>query len=176
MSEWPIAQGYNNVVISTSSPDSIGVELDVLNAKPAVTTWFLANGALYIPFVVSRPFTARVMGVVNGGVTSGNIDVGIYDDQKNRLVSKGSTAQSGISVAQLMDITDTPLNPGVYYMGVACDNTTANFWKFPCTNVAITALGVLVQATAFPLPATAAWTAGSSTGIPIALVSAKTAI
>jgi hypothetical protein len=54
--------------------------------------------------------------VLNGATASGNMDVGIYDYAGTRLVSSGSTAQSGTSAFQDFDITDTLLGPGIFYL------------------------------------------------------------
>jgi len=57
---------------------------------------------------------------------SGNCDVGIYDELGNRLVSSGSTAV-GVAGIQVIDIADTALTPGVYFLAMNVDNTTALF-------------------------------------------------
>lgn len=87
--------------------------------------WPAANRAIYIPFRVETTVTAYQIAWENGAAVSGNLDVGIYDEIGNRLVSKGSTAQAGTTTIQAADITDTVLGPGLYYMAMCVDNTTA---------------------------------------------------
>lgn len=65
-----------------------------------------------------------------GATSSGNIDVGIYDSQQNRIVSAGSTAMSAtINTVQEINIADTVLSPGEYFLAVACDNTTGTVFQ-----------------------------------------------
>jgi hypothetical protein len=88
------------------------------------TAWSAANRAIYVPIEVQVPIVAKQIIWENGGTASGNIDVGIYAEDGTRIVSLGSTATSGTSVIQAGDITDTPLNPGNYYLAMLVDNTT----------------------------------------------------
>lgn len=120
-----------------------------------------ANRALFAPVYVHNPITVSKIVAHNGAAVSGNIDVGIYipneDDPitATRLVSSGTTAQTGTSVRQVFDITDTSLGRGTYYLAVAMDNTTGallfatNGNAFTC---AIT--GCMAAETSFVLPAT----------------------
>lgn len=86
-------------------------------------TWPAANRALYIPVEIDFPCTAVKM-AYQVTTQSGNYDIGIYSETGSRLVSTGSTAvpAAGLAVA---DITDTPLNPGTYFLALNIDNTTA---------------------------------------------------
>lgn len=141
-------------VVSPASECSIGVEMAAGGGSlPASQAYTAANRAIYVPFYVGDTPTAVKMFTANGAVASGNIDVGIYK-AGSRLVSMGSTAMSGTSALQLLDIGDTALTAGWHYLGIACDNTTA---EFRCHNVLLTtvrAVGVLMEESAFPLPST----------------------
>jgi len=64
------------------------------------------------------------MGVYNGATVSGNFDIGIYDDQQNLIAHSGSTAQAGTTQWQVVAVS-AAFDPGVYYMALAFDNTTA---------------------------------------------------
>jgi hypothetical protein len=128
------------------------------NVSYGSVAWTTANKATYLPFQVDRPMTIYQMAWENGATIATNLDVGIYDVLGNQLVSSGSIAHSGASVAQAVDITDTALLPGTYYAAMVFDGTTQTI--FGCAITAVQAqvmrvLGVQQQTSAFPLPATA---------------------
>lgn len=135
---------------------SVGVTFGVSNVSQSSQVWPLANLAIYIPFVVGLPYLAVKMGVNNGTVVSGNVDVGIFDQGGNKIVTMGSTAQAGTSVQQVFDITDTLLLPGRYYMALACSNVTSTFICDKPIAALLSSMGMLQQATALPLPTTTA--------------------
>lgn len=118
--------------------------------------WPASNRALYFPFCVENTVTAYKM-AFEVTTQSGNCDVGIYDSAGNRLVSAGSTAVA-VAGIQIIDITDTVLTPGCYFMAMNVDNTTAAFVR--TTTIALLQLetcGVqqeAVGAVALPDPAT----------------------
>jgi hypothetical protein len=103
---------------------------------------------------------AQQLFVANGSAVSGNFDLGIYDAAGTRLVSIGSTAQSGTTALQAATISPVPLSPGLYYFGLALDNTSGAVLGH--TSNAGRATGARMLASAFPLPARAAWGAESS--------------
>lgn len=78
----------------------------------------------YQPVIVATQMTAYQIGWVNGATVSGSIDCGIYDYEGNLLINTGSTAQSGISAIQTVDITDTLLQPGMIFLAFQMDNAT----------------------------------------------------
>lgn len=167
MGDWSAVNGPGTpITIGAHSDCSIGGPMAGMLTAQNLSTWPAANLAIFIPFRVYQIYTAVKMSWINGTV-SGNIDVGIYDAQGDRLVSLGSTAMSGASAIQTGDITDTTLKPGLYYMAMAVDNTTATFRRFTSATVAGTAgLGLLQQATAFALPSTATFAACGNDYIP----------
>lgn len=119
--------------------------------------WPAANRALYIPFIVEATVTAYQISVENGATVSGNLDVGLYSRFGARLASSGSTTQAGTSTIQPIDITDTVLAPGVYYMALCVDNTTATFIRSSTSLIALRMCGVQQQAVGavtLPDPAT----------------------
>lgn len=178
MGDWPAqAQDYNRHVIGTMSPESIGFDANgqaIVHGSFGSATWPSANRAIFIPFVVSAPWLVARLLVVNGSAASGNIDVGIYDTSGNRLVSAGSTAQAGTTAAQFFDITDSTLAPGVYYFALALDNTTGAVLSVAPVVARVSALGVLSQSTAFPLPATATFAAAQDAYVPMIGASGRT--
>lgn len=164
-------QEQNQIAISSFSPEAIGVEMNVLTDVSVNGAWPAANRAIYIPFQVYGPLVAYKLSVFNGATVSGNIDIGIYDGPGNRLVSAGSTAMSGGSVLQSVDITDTTLYPGNYYMALAVDNTTATFIRLTGSVLQFFgAAGVYSQSTAFALPATATFAACLNAYVPIIVI------
>lgn len=132
-------------------------------------TWTTANLAVFCPFVVPYAVTAYQMAVENGATLNGNIDVGIYDVLANRLVSSGSVAQAGASAIQTVDITNTLLEPGSYFMALVSDSTTATFFGSAAGDMTIQFLrsvGCQEQGTAFPLPDPAVFANPSRANMP----------
>jgi len=126
-----------------------------------------ANIAIYLPVIVRSPCTVYQMGWGNGTAVSGNVDAGIYDKYGNRLVSAGSTAQAGTSTMQTVDVTDTPLQPALYYLALVLDNGTGLIMR-PLFAAAqnLRSVGALQQGSAFPLPSTATFAAISTAANP----------
>lgn len=176
MGDWPQSQDFNSIVITPRSLDSIGAEVRLNGITAAAAAWPTSNKAIFVPFVVHQPFTV-VKAFIEIGAASGNIDVGVYDDQKNLLVSDGGHAQAGANAIQTFDLTDTTLQPGVYYMAVAADNTTGTVFRFAFTNnLWAGAAGVLMQTSAYPLPATANWAAAVDAYVPFLCLTSRTTV
>lgn len=138
---------------------------------PTSSTYPAANRAIYIPLKITRPYIAKILWWLNGATASGNIDVGIYSNQGARIISTGSTAQAGTNVIQIVDIADTLLAPGLYYMAVAMDNTTGTLFRGTTSSALVSAIvGLLLQASAFPLPAIATFATHGATSGTVPLV------
>lgn len=118
--------------------------------------WPAANRALYQSFTVESTVTAIQM-IIIVVTQSGNLDMGIYDANANRLVSSGST---GVAVAgvQIVNIADTVLTPGTYFSGMCVDNATASFNRATTFDInSLRACGMAEQAVGvvtLPNPAT----------------------
>jgi hypothetical protein len=101
-----------------------------------------------------------------------NIDCGIYADAGRkpgaRLVSTGSTAQGTASQVQFVDVTDTTLAPGLYWLALACSSSSATFFR-TSLGAAANALHMFQQTSALALPATATPAEGGSSMIHIYL-------
>ncbi len=124
--------------------------------------WPVANTAIYVPVSIPSIVTAYQISI-QVATQSGNCDVGIYDEIGNRLVSSGSTLVGAAGI-QLFNITDTVLVPGVYYLAMNCDNTTASFFRngrAPQQTVPYGLKQQAVGAVTLPNPATFAVTAQS---------------
>lgn len=150
---------YNSVVVNVGSRESIGVPLSQLYAVPASTAWPLANLAIFVPFEVFRTWTMMKFIIVNGATVSGNVDVGVFDDDGTRLTSIGATlgtppAQSGPSAIQSFDFTDYVLSPTTAdcYLGMVMDNTTGTVQAWAPTVPLSASFGVMEMASAYPLP------------------------
>jgi hypothetical protein len=173
MTIWPKVTLPPLVTIHPWSNESIGSGLNSLSSNnnlpnAASGSWPSANLAIYIPFTLSEEITAVKMFTLNGTSAANNLDIGIYDEAFTRLVSSGSTAQSGTNALQIFDITDTILGPGRYYMALASSGSSATFLRiFGSNSIELSQLGVAQQASAFALPANGTPAALSNTYIPV---------
>lgn len=167
---------HNQVTIGTYSPESIG-QLLVSASATAVSNvgWPSGSFAICVPVEIYEPITIAKMMIVRGTATSGNLDVGVYDANGNLKVSSGSTAQSAAAI-QTFDVTDTLLQPGLYYMAVAFDNTTANMLGWSVSLIDTLPFGVFTVASAFPLPSTVTFSALFGTFVPLISMTSKITI
>jgi hypothetical protein len=135
--------------------------INCIGALPGVTlgdtTWPTANLALFVPFVLSEQITFNVLRILIGGVTSGNVDVGIYDINGKRVVSTGSQAAGLASQGQAFAITGTVVYPGRYFLALAVDNTTLQMRILAFNDFMV---GMQKMLAAFPLPATVTYDGG----------------
>lgn len=123
----------------------------------ATSTWSSANKPLAFPFRMSYTAIVDRLGWMNGSSAGGGVDVGIYDEAWNRIVSTGGTTGSGNSAWQFVDVADTTITGGLlYYLVMARDNTTANRPMRHVQTIDINVLklgGAMDSATnAYPLP------------------------
>jgi hypothetical protein len=171
MARWPQSHGLITFV-DRLLPISIGGAFDGMGdvGAPAAAAWPAANEAIYVPFRVAVAMNIVSMDVINGGTLSGNIDAGIYSEDGRLLTSSGSTAQNGIGVTQNFNFTDVHVNPGLYFAAVALDNGTGQIQRWNLGNNFYRAVGVVKQATAFPLPATATFAATDRAYCPLLVV------
>lgn len=121
-------------------------------------TWPSANLAIYIPVIVYQRVVITKLSVSNGSTASGNFDVGVYTAAGTLAVSKGSTAQTGTSTEQFVDVTDTQIGPGLYYLAAAMDGTTGTTTRIAPAAPICAAMGILTEALgSVTLPTTATW-------------------
>lgn len=136
------------------SPESVGPllinwGLDKRLGLVANTAWPAANRALAVPFTVWSDITVVGLFALTGAAT-GNIDLAIYDESFNRLVSTGSFAATGALQKQTVS---KALTPGKYYMAIAASAAGAGLIKAAVGNKFISnAAGMVMMNTAFPLP------------------------
>ena len=172
MRRLPVAKDglMNPMGMSISCIGIYGMGQRLFNASPVSTAWPLGNLSLFIPFRIGCPVVVVNLGVQNGTTVSGNIDVGIYSVDGVRLVSSGSTAQAGTSNTQVFNTADILIGPGVFYFGLALDNTTGTTRVFATYNVAFgQCIGMAEMTSAFPLPATATFASYTRNYVPMCL-------
>lgn len=171
-----IGPNANIIAPSTITPWhtlSIGAAQSVVLGRITSATsgaWPAANRAFYVPFFLPSAIVATQL-FFYAGTTSSNAnhyDIGIYTADGTRIISTGSTAQSGsTSVLNVANITDTQLGPGSYMMALALDSTDHVFRSAPTFAVA-SGFGMYQQSSAFALPATATFaTLASGAVIPV---------
>lgn len=132
------------------------------------SAWPSANRALFFPFRLEEPVIVAKLWWGNSTPVGGNIDCGIYDGAGTRLVSTGSTAQSGTSALQEVDITDTTLGPGTFYLALAADSTTPQILGYATGSTLVRLMsGIAMMDSAFPLPATATYASATAYGPPL---------
>ena len=133
---------------------------DISSGMPVSAAFESADRAVYFPIILPAACVVRRLWWANGATVSAtyNIDCGIYADSGygpgTRLVSTGSTAQGTASEVQFVDVADTALAPGLYWIAITCSSTSATLFRNQ-TSAAYEASLRLIEAAALPLPATA---------------------
>ena len=114
-------------IIGPTHPE-FGCQMILANANDdASAAWITASSPLAVPFTLSEPATVTHLWWRNGTAPGSNHDVGIYRTDWSRVISAGSTVGSGTaSFVQAVDVTDTPIPAGHYYLVRVVDATTAN--------------------------------------------------
>lgn len=145
----------------------LGVQI---NYSGTSTAWPSANLAIFIPMRLARPEVAYKITIGAGTTAAGNFDVGIYDAFGNRLVSAGATAKAA-STEQDINIADTRIGPGLYYLGMSADGTNNYMGASPAGSSPVPVqrarlAGTLEMASAYVLPATATFAARTTSFIP----------
>lgn len=91
-------------------------------------TFAAASAVIFVPFTVTRQFSAQRASVCNGTTASGNTRVGIYDSLGGLLASTPATAQSGTSAEQIISLSAAvTLGPGRYFMALSNSGTTGSY-------------------------------------------------
>jgi hypothetical protein len=145
-------------------------QLGLNQVAPASTAWPSANLAIFIPIRVPVPVTVYKMAIGAGATAAGNFDVGIYDSSGHKLVSSGATAK-GSSTEHIIDVTDTVIGPGLYYLAMSADGTNNYMLVTPSGTSPVPLqktrlFGIVAMATAYTLPATATFAASTLAPFP----------
>ncbi len=127
---WPIFTPFHTWEGGSASRGVSGTTV----STSASVAWTATSKAYFYEFQATDFCTAYNLLFFVGSVSSGNIDMAIYDAEKNRIVSIGSTAMSASTgTVQVLNITDTTLGPGRYLLAAACDNGTGTAMKMAAT-------------------------------------------
>ncbi len=155
------------LVFNVNDPEASVVTLGGRLDQATGGTYPVANRAYFFPFRVFHPILITALYMSNGATISGNFDLGIYDINGNKKVTTGSTAQAAPNnTAQVIDITDTWLQPGGWYFAISSDATTGTVFRSSLTANLYKQSGVLQMSSAFPLPDPATMVATSDNYIP----------
>lgn len=143
----PGAQAMMNPkLISSIANCAKGFNAAGTNSSPTRT----ANAGYFFPIYVEKQIALTRLWVFNGSAVSGNLDIALYNSAGTRVVSTGSTAQSGTSSVQKVTVSYT-LDPGFYWIGVALDNATGTFRQIGSQPA--NSMGAFTATSSFPLPA-----------------------
>lgn len=183
MSDWPkVPPAYTKVgILTTSSLNHSPAGWSVVLGNVVMTTstaWGTADVALYVPVYLGWQAKVYKLSVMNGGTVGGNTDVGIYNERGVRLVSSTPTLQSGTSTIQTFDVTDTLLNPGVYYLALANTTTTGTYLCGTTTAVRMRSVGAMEQTglTSGTLPNPAVFATFTRTFVPVIMAHYSTVV
>lgn len=170
-------QGYP--FLASPILSSIGPESLMLRDAGSVASiaWATANQARYVPFWIPERIVVVKLLAYNGATLGGNTDIGIYDEVGSEVVGIGAAAQTPTNNWQEFDITDTPLNPGLYFVGLLNTTTTATYFGWANKEIG-RAMGVYSQAVGaatLPTP-TATFAALDAAVIPIVGMATRTLI
>lgn len=176
MTDWPNIGDPTHILISPHT--ALGIEYAGLAiAGPASVAHGTVNLARFYPFTLPEPIVVVKLWWANGATANGNTDVGIYTEDGTRIVSTGATAQGTVSVLQEVDITDTQLGRGRYYLGLSSSSATATYLSNAMSVSLSKMLGWAEVASAHPLPATTTLAAFSTAAIqPIFGLSQRTLV
>lgn len=154
-------------IISTVSLESIGLELRNLGSgTPSSGVYPASNRAFFVPFTLKTSVVVTKLLNANGSGASGNLDIGIYGTDGVRIVSAGSTAMALTNVVQSVDVTDTVLAAGKYYLAFVQDGTTGTNYRWISSVINNQMMGIFSMDTAFPLPASATFATSASAYVP----------
>lgn len=143
---------YFSVDTCNSGPASIST------TAAAAIAWGTQYRAIYVPVRVRESLLIRKLWVYHSSTGTGNFDVGVYSRTGSRLVSTGSTAKTAANAIKVVDVTDTPISQGLYYLALNADSTTDTYMGDTDAAPLCTAMGILTETLAsVTLPATASW-------------------
>lgn len=135
MSDWPRANPWHQypVIVIPTGPECFGAFAGALVNDPSTTNTTLTSRLVYLtPFVLPYGVVVTKIGWVNSSTVNGTLDVGIYDNNLDLIVSSGSVTQgagSTTSTYQAGDITDTGLPPGLYYAALIVSNGSTGVYQ-----------------------------------------------
>jgi hypothetical protein len=155
MADFPVYKLPNPPVLTPFHPHSKGfhVQQNLMSSGGVTSGAVVANTAWIYSFMLTDWAIAYQLLWYVGATSGGNIDVGIYDAQKNRLVSAGSTAMSATTnTVQELNITDTVLPPGNYLLAGAGDNAGGTVFRNNLTDEVVLSYGPIYEQTGLTGP------------------------
>lgn len=162
----PLADDRSSLAVSTFSGWALGPAV-AKTTGAAAGNWPSANRALFVPFRVPVPVTVYQMACGTGTGTTGNFDLGIYDKAGNRVVSTGTTAKTTASSERIVNVTDTQLLPGMYYLAMSTDGVTGYVQVGSGSNLGYAKLsGMREAASSFVLPSTVTYASVTAAYMP----------
>lgn len=152
---FPVIGPVAPVMISTLSKHCLGREMAARGIAAPTSASTGATFLMLTPFTNPEPALITKVWWYNGVTVAGNVDCGVFDENGVKLVSAGSTVMAGASAIQNVDVTDTYIGRGRFYLALATNNTTATFFYSALGTAALArAVGVASATVVFPLPAT----------------------
>jgi hypothetical protein len=171
----PSALEFNQHLITPLSLCSIGSELTGVVGPTLAAGAAVTNQAFACPFQIAAPFLVRKVFWFNGTTaTTDSADVGVYTEAGVRMVSGGGTAISGANALQEVDVTDTVLRPGRYWLAFAQNGTTATPMMTAMVSYNLRSCGCGQMASAYPLPSTFTPAQVLSNNFPIMGIASRT--
>ncbi len=166
----PFAATSDVATITSFSAECVGDDILPLASVFAIGTNWTANELKFIPLILREPFLLSQFFWFNGNVTNGNVDVGIYtEDGATRIISTGSTAASGASQIQSVDVTNTwlPANKRLW-LAIGGDGTN-RFVLSSLPAIALSYLGIKEQLSGWSsgLPSTITPATPTLIGLPL---------
>lgn len=145
--------------------------IGLTSTTPLSVGWPSANLAIFVPIQLAVPVIVYKLAIGAGTTATGNFDVGIYDVGGNRIVSSGATAKVA-NTENILDIADTRIGPGLYYLAMAADGTNNYIMITPSGTSPVPLqkarlYGVMGAATSYVLPATVTFAAAAFAPIPM---------
>lgn len=123
----PFSFRPDDVLINPFSNNACAGEMSITNNLVVSNTYPATNRALGYMICLSDYYLVRKVWWCNGTTaTTDSADVAVYNEAgTTRLVAAGSTAIATANVVQEVDVTDTLLPPGRYWVVYNQNGTTA---------------------------------------------------
>lgn len=177
MADFPKVEPVQTVQVSCLSVNSIGTELAAIASVAAVSAAIpAANRVIFVPFVNPEPALIKKVWWHNGATVAGSVDCGVYDENGVQLIQAGSIVQATINVLQEVDVADTYIGRGRFYLAIAASNATATFFRVTPSVQLCKVLGMAENFGGVPLAATYVLAANTAAFIPICGISLRTLV
>lgn len=162
--------------LSTLHQASVNGGVSWTVAGPSTAAWVTVNRAIYVPVRLATPFRFTQFFWMNGTVVGApDVDAGIYHANGSRIISTGLTTHVTSNVIQLVNVTDTTLLPGLYYLAIVL-NGSSGLFRQSLGGARARILGVVEEGSASPLPAVMTPTASTQQYMPLFGVTALASV